>query len=746
MKVNGNLSFHTLGDGELQNAIMERIAGGVGGVSLPATAIAGRLAYNQTDNLYYFHNGTGWVAIATGGNAAALQDEVDAIETTIGDMIGSDGTANTANMNALTNVTGAADLSDVLTQLDAAIEGADELSELDDVTITAADDKDILQYNGTAWVDVTPADLAGDMNLGELADVTDAGALGAVIYKDSASTWAAAGPGAVSGVQAHGDVLDDFNVLTAASAADQFIYSTAAGVFAYGTMTQAGRDLMDDADVAAQRATLDVYQIATADSTFVDVAGDTMTGALSMGGNLITNVADPVAGTDAANKNYVDATAAGLSWKNSVAAATTGNIDLTLASPATIDGVAISDGDRILVQNQTDASENGIYIASTSGAFVRATDFDALTPTDEVNGAAVYVEEGATYGDAGFTVTSQVATLDTDDIIFTQFNGASSITAGVGLEKSGNELFVNMGAGIVALPSDEVGIDLYNSSTGALILTSDGSTRGTATGDQLHLLLDGSTLVQSATGLKVPAAGITSTELSTAVAGLGLQGGGGSALDVRVDDSTIEITSDVLNVKDAGITNAKLTNSTVTMAADSGVADPVSLGETLTFTGGTNIDTVVGANTLTFNWTAAIDDLSDVDTTTAAPAADNVLMWDGSNWVPTDVSAVLDQASIADLADVSAVGSEEGHVLAWDNTNSEFDPVRLHFVHDGSVAALSHTVTHGLNQQYCQVTVCDASDQVIIPDSITFTSTTALTVTFNTSIACKVIVTGVKTA
>jgi hypothetical protein len=65
-------------------------------------------------------------------------------------------------------------------------------------------------------------------------------------------------------------------------------------------------------------------------------------------------------------------------------------------------------------------------------------------------------------------------------------------------------------------------------------------------------------------------------------------------------------------------------------------------------------------------------------------------------------------------------------------------------VYNGSTPATSHTVTHNLGTQYANVTVVDTNNQVIIPQSITFDSTSALTVTFNSSIACKVIVSGLK--
>lgn len=56
----------------------------------------------------------------------------------------------------------------------------------------------------------------------------------------------------------------------------------------------------------------------------------------------------------------------------------------------------------------------------------------------------------------------------------------------------------------------------------------------------------------------IPDGGISATKLAAAVAGAGLSGGGGTALSVNVDNSTIECPVDTLQVKDAGITAAKL--------------------------------------------------------------------------------------------------------------------------------------------------------------------------------------------
>ena len=153
----------------------------------------------------------------------------------------------------------------------------------------------------------------------------------------------------------------------------------------------------------------------------------------SMNGYKITNLADPTSDQDAATKYYVDSVAQGLDVKASVKAATTANI--TLSGAQTIDGVSIVAGDRVLVKNQTNQADNGIYVAA-SGAWARSADANTWA---ELVSAYTFVESGSTYADTGWVCTvNQGGTLGTTPITWSQFSGAGTYVAGTGLTLAGN--------------------------------------------------------------------------------------------------------------------------------------------------------------------------------------------------------------------------------------------------------------------------------------------------------------------
>lgn len=178
------------------------------------------------------------------------------------------------------------------------------------------------------------------------------------------------------------------------------------------------------------------------------------TAPVSLNSQRVTSLADPTAAQDAATKAYVDAARQGLDAKESVRAATTANI--TLSGTQTIDGVSVVADDRVLVKDQTTASENGIYDVA-AGAWSRAADADSDA---EVNaGMYVFVEEGTTYGDSGWVLsTDNPITLDTTDLAFVQFSGASDVAAGAGLTKTGSTIDVGGTTDRIDVSADAVDI------------------------------------------------------------------------------------------------------------------------------------------------------------------------------------------------------------------------------------------------------------------------------------------------
>ena len=145
----------------------------------------------------------------------------------------------------------------------------------------------------------------------------------------------------------------------------------------------------------------------------------------------------PVSGNDVVNKTYLDYFATGLSWKQPVLCGTTANI--TLSGLQTLDGVTVIAGDRVLVKNQSTASQNGIYLASAT-AWSRAPDADTW---NELISAICFVETGSTLtGSAWYCTAQPGGTLGTTAVNWSNFSVAASYTAGTGLTLAGNQFSI----------------------------------------------------------------------------------------------------------------------------------------------------------------------------------------------------------------------------------------------------------------------------------------------------------------
>ena len=192
-------------------------------------------------------------------------------------------------------------------------------------------------------------------------------------------------------------------------------------------------------DVQAYNAKLnDIAGLAVTDgnfvvgngSNFVAESGSTARTSLGLGtiatqaannvavtGGSITGLGDPASSSDAATKNYVDQAVAGLRTRIIAEAGTTGNVDLTadLQNGDTIDGVTLVTGDRVLVKDQTDATENGLYLVVASGTASRDPEHDTIA---ELSGGMVVVNQGTSNDNKIFLCTT-----DSDGVI-----GSSNIT------------------------------------------------------------------------------------------------------------------------------------------------------------------------------------------------------------------------------------------------------------------------------------------------------------------------------
>jgi len=204
------------------------------------------------------------------------------------------------------------------------------------------------------------------------------------------------------------------------------------------------------------------------------------TGSVSLNSQTITNVADPVNAQDAATKGFVEATSQGLDVKDSCVAATTGNITISTAlnNGDTLDGVTLSTNDRVLVKDQSTASQNGIYIVGSSPA--RADD---LAAGSDAAGMFTFVEQGTVNADNGFVCTSNKgsAVVGSNNLTFAQFSGAGQITPGDGLDKSGNTLSIDLKAnGGLVIESTEIAVDLAASSITGTLAVGDGGTGSTS--------------------------------------------------------------------------------------------------------------------------------------------------------------------------------------------------------------------------------------------------------------------------
>lgn len=198
-----------------------------------------------------------------------------------------------------------------------------------------------------------------------------------------------------------------------------------------GTKLTNSNNLSDVSSTSTARTNLGLGTIATQNANNVAVTGGTITG-----------LGDPSSTSEAATKNYVDNLVAGLRTRAVARVASTTNVAISsgLENGDTLDGVTLVTGNRVLLKDQSTASQNGLYTVVATGAASRDTEYDTIS---ELAGQLILVSEGSTHADDLFLCTTDTsATLGSSSISYTQvFPSSGGTVTSVGLADAGSSEF-----------------------------------------------------------------------------------------------------------------------------------------------------------------------------------------------------------------------------------------------------------------------------------------------------------------
>jgi len=366
---------------------------------------------------------------------------------------------------------------------------------------------------------------------------------------------------------------------------------------------------------------------------------------LTLGG--LTSVAvtqDPTSALQLATKQYVDAVAEGLHVHASCAAATTGTLasitggtvtynngtagvgaTLTLSvALTTLDGYTLLNGDRVLVKNEATQANNGIYTWATGGTVLtRATDFD--TAVEMASGDFTFITNGTLYANTGWVQTDPVTTVGSSPVVWVQFSGAGTYTAGTGLTLAGSQfsitntavtaasygsasktltVTVNAQGQLTALADTNIaiantqvsGLGTMSTQNATSVAITGGAIDGTTIGGTTAAAVTGTTVTASTkfSGSNYDASGSGGGSLRTSSGAACLQWGGGGGVNLTLDgpfnmnpaNATISIAptgtgtltvnpataGTINNMVIGGTTAAAITGTTITGTAFVGIS------------------------------------------------------------------------------------------------------------------------------------------------------------------------------
>ena len=449
-----------LNKNELQNARIHNLS------SAPSTPVAGQVYYDTSTNILYFYNGSAW--ISTSGSAEVIQDTVDTmliagtgLDKTYDD---SAGTLTIDIDSTVTTNTGTQTLSNKTLTAPrfadgghiADVNGNEEIkfvatpSAVNEITVANS------AANNAPSISATGGDTNIDLNLAAKGTgVVKAGGVDIVTVSGTQTLTNKT----ITSPTVSGLYLSDSSIVFEGSAADG-----SETTLQVTNPTDDRTITLPDASGTVILSTNKVTDLTAPTSSF------------SMNSQKITSLATPTDSSDAATKAYVDGVAEGLHVHEAARVYVGANINLANALEAgdVIDGVTLVAGNRVLVNGQTTTSQNGIYVVQATGAAVRAVDFDTALEVD--SGDFIFVSSGTTFGSTGWVQTLKPATIGTDPISFTQFSGAGTYLAGVGLTLTGSTFSVDTtpSSGSASIRTDNGATEVKTDTTRGLSVDANG--------------------------------------------------------------------------------------------------------------------------------------------------------------------------------------------------------------------------------------------------------------------------------
>jgi hypothetical protein len=454
------------------------------------------------------------------------------------------------------------------------------------------------------------------------------------------------------------------------------------------------------------------------------------TGNITVNSKNINSLADPVQAQDAATKIYVDTVAQGLDPKASVVYATSANlaaytydngtsgVGATLTAQSVgnllVNGNLVSAGERVLIKDEVgayvntttqSAAFNGIYVVTTAGAvaaayvLTRSTDFDNGSPSGEIPSAFTFVESGTTNADTGWVcTTNNPVVVGTTQIIFAQFSGAGSYTAGNALSLNGTQFNV--------LTDGNIGVNGSNQLHIVASATLVTPNIGNATGNSLTLSGNGvlSATTVNATG-NVLAGNVNSNAAITGVTitATGNLNGNNATITNAVAAASGEFTGNVTTGNVSGTTVSGTTGAfSGNVLAGNVNSNAAITGVTITATGNLNgnnatITNAVAAATGEFTGNVLAGNLNSNAAVTGVTitASGNL---NGNNATITNAVAAATGAFTGNVTtgNVSGTnGSFTGNVLAG-NVNSNAAVTGVTITASGNLNGNNATITNAV--------------------------------------------------